>query len=109
MLGIIGRDLNSHEDRKNFCWVNPDTGERVNLQPWFVTGIKESSKGGPAKETVSRPATQEDFKVFMRIQGNTKVPLVGELPAHIAKVKQEMYDKAIAEWNKKGTAQVAEK
>lgn len=110
MLGIIGRDLNSHEDRKNFCWVNPDTGERVNLQPWYVFGTKISTKGNPPKETVHKPATQEDFKVFMRIQGDTKVPLVGELPSHIAKVKQEMYDKAVAEYEKKvNTVKVVEK
>ena len=46
----------------------------------------------------------------MRIQGDTKVPLVGELPSHIAKVKQEMYDKAVAEYEKKvNTVKVAEK
>ena len=110
MLGIIRKDLlNSHEDRINFTWVNPDTGERLNLQPWYVTGTKQSSKEGPVKETVYKPATQEDFKVFLRIQGSTKFPLVGELPAHIAKVKQEMYDKAVADYGKKGTAPVAEK
>jgi len=109
MLGLIGKYQDLHEDKVNFCTVHPTTNERINLQPWYVPGTKASTKGGPAKEVVFRPASQEDFKAILAAQGNTKQPVVGELPAHIAKVKQEMYDKAIAEWNKKGTAQVAEK
>lgn len=109
MLGLVNQYQDLHEDKINFCTVNPLTNERINLQPWYVTTTKAATKSSPAKEIVCRPANQEDFKAILAAQGNTKQPVVGELPAHIAKVKQELYDKAVAEWNKKGTAAVAEK
>ena len=109
MLGLVGKYQDLHEDKVNFCTVHPETDERITLQPWYVTGTKVATKGGPAKEVVHRPATQADFEAILKVQGNTKNPVVGVLPAHIAKVKQEMYDKAVADYGKKGTAPVAEK
>jgi len=110
MLGLVGKYQDLHEDKVNFCTVHPETNERINLQPWYVTGTKPGAKGGPPKEVVHRPATQADFEAILKLQGNTKDPVVGVLPEHIAKVKQDLYNKNVAEWNKKtGAAQVAEK
>ena len=110
MLGLVGKYQDLHEDKVDFCTVHPETNERINLQPWYVTGTKVATKGGPAKEVIHRPATQEDFKAILKVQGDTKQPVVGELPEHIAKFKQDLYNKNVAEWNKKtSTAPVAEK
>lgn len=100
MLGLIGRHENAHLRNVNYCMPHPKTNEVINLQPWCVEGGKPATKNGPAIKTVVRPASQEDFKAILEIQGNTKDPLVGELPEHIAKVKKPMYEKAMAEYNK---------
>lgn len=101
MLGLVGKHLLAHEDNKNYCTVNPETTERINLQPWYVTVTTEATKSSPAKTLVWRPANEEDFKVFLKLQGNTKDPLVGELPTHIATKKTELLKDAIANFEKK--------
>ena len=102
MLGLVGIHLYDHEENKNHLTVNPETLERINLQPWYVTATQPATKGGPEKVIVYRPATEEDFAVFVKQQGpNHKAPLVGVLPEHVAKVKKALYDKAVAEYAKK--------
>lgn len=108
MLGLVGKYLNDHEDNIAHCTTHPETGERINLQPWFVSEKVEGTKGVPPKELVYRPATEEDFKAISKAtnpDGKKKNPLIGELPDHIAKVKKVMFDKAMAEAGKKAPAQ----
>lgn len=101
MLGLVGIHLNAHEEEKNYCTVNPETGERINLQPWCVVAETPATKTSPAKKIVYRPASEEDFKAILKTQGeNHKAPVVGVLPDHIAKVKKAMYDKAMVEYNR---------
>jgi hypothetical protein len=101
MLGLVGIHLNAHEEERNYCTVNPETGERINLQPWPVVGEVPATKTSPAKRIVYRPASEEDFKAILKAQGeNHKAPLVGVLPPHIEKVKKAMYDKAVVDYNK---------
>ena len=88
MLGLIGQYLLDYEDNKNHLTVHPETLERINLNPWYVTS--------------TIPASEEDFQAFLKVQGpNNKNPLVGVLPDHVAKAKKAMYDKAIADYAKK--------
>lgn len=100
MLGLVGKYLNDHEENKAHLTVRPDTIERINLQPWVVVNEVEGAKGGPPKKVIYRPANEEDFKYFLALQGETKNPLVGTLPDHIAKEKKKMFDEAMIEYNK---------
>ncbi|MEP7197271.1 MAG: hypothetical protein ABI851_12185 [Saprospiraceae bacterium] len=101
MLGLVGNNLNAHEDNKNFCTVNPKTNERINLQPWVVTGVVPATKSSPEKVLIYRPANEDDFKAILETQGEGhKAPLVGVLPDHIAKEKSAMFAKAMTEYNK---------
>ncbi|NOT37206.1 MAG: hypothetical protein HOP11_07490 [Saprospiraceae bacterium] len=99
MLGLIGKNINDHENRIAHCTVRPDTIERINLQPWCVTAEAQGAKDGPPKKLVWRPANEDDFQYFLKLQGDTKNPLVGVLPDHIAKEKKKMFDAAMVEYN----------
>lgn len=104
MLGLIGTHLRDHEDGKNHVTVTPKTEKRVNLQPWAIEDTIPATKERPARKIVIEPASQEDFQEILddlKAQGNTKVLHIGVLPDHVAKEKQKMYDKAVAELNKK--------
>lgn len=102
MLGLVGQYLLDYEDNKNHLTVHPETLERINLNPWYVTSTIPATKDKPEKVVVYRPANEEDFQAFLKVQGpNNKNPLVGVLPDHVAKVKKAMYDKAIADYAKK--------
>lgn len=104
MLGLVDIFLRDHEIGKNHLCTHPETLERINLQPWFVTDIVEATKMSPERVDTWRPATEEDFKAILKVQGpNNKQPVVGELPEHIAKIKKAMFDKAMADHNKKET------
>lgn len=104
MLGLIGKNLRDHEYGINHVFVTPKTEKRVNLQPWAIEYTIPATKEIPARKIVIEPASQEEFQEiidYFNSLGSTKNMNVGVLPDHVAKEKQKMYDKAVAELNKK--------
>lgn len=106
MLGLVGHFLNDHDENKSHCTVIKETGERVNLQPWFVYDKIDGTKTSPPKEIIYRPANEEDFKLFLKQIGEKKNPIIGELPKSIADEKKRLFDQAMADHAKRNAKEV---
>lgn len=93
MLGLVGIHLYDHENGKAHCTINPETLDRINLQPWTVVLEVPGTKDAPPKTVTYVPATEEDFKAIIRAtdpDGKKKNPLIGVLPPGVAEVKKKM-------------------